>query len=235
MEYIAKFKVGSRYFFDEYPDYIIKDSDVLFIYPKSNPPTNEDKLAIAHKFIDGLYFPEMTKEEYLEFGKKPKMSFQIGMFLIPEFCNFAGITIEDLKTLKESFYSIDALHSYETLIFGFYVENNAFFLTEEQRNAAYEEYKTKRSAYSKPRSKYQKVRQFVKGRINTIKESGECKPPLRELQKVLDYIDSIQWQDESVIKGRITPETYVVIEKCKKFFNENSREYKELVKLSSIR
>lgn len=65
----------------------------------------------------------------------------LGKFLIPEFNEKFGITIEDLKGLSSLLDRLDDKHLYEKIIYDAYIENNDFSLTDEQRQNAYNEYK----------------------------------------------------------------------------------------------
>ena len=67
-----------------------------------------------------------------------------GKFLIPEFNEFIGFTIEDLKSILHVFENMDDKHSYEKIIANAYIENGGFFLKDRQRYNAYLEYKKKR-------------------------------------------------------------------------------------------
>ena len=72
------------------------------------------------------------------------VNMRAGKVLSREFAGYIGLTREELKKLKPMFDSIDDKHKYEKMIFDYYIENNGFFLTDEQRLRAYEEYKRKR-------------------------------------------------------------------------------------------
>lgn len=63
-----------------------------------------------------------------------------GKFLVPEFANYIGLTIDDLKILEPMFRNMDEKHKYEEVIYDAYVSNNAFILTNEQRKKAFEIY-----------------------------------------------------------------------------------------------
>lgn len=66
-------------------------------------------------------------------------------FLSPEFAEYLNMNIDDLKKLNKLSERMDDKHYYLKMIFDYYIENNGFFLTNEQREAAYKEYKSKRS------------------------------------------------------------------------------------------
>ena len=64
-----------------------------------------------------------------------------GKFLSPELAEYMNITIDDLKLFQSAFDNIDKRHTYEKVIYESYIKNNAFVLTDEQRNEAYKLYK----------------------------------------------------------------------------------------------
>ena len=64
----------------------------------------------------------------------------IGKFLVPEFCDAIGFTIEDLPKLEVLVTRLDEKHLYEKIIYDSYIENNAFVLTDRQRDQAYKSY-----------------------------------------------------------------------------------------------
>ena len=55
--------------------------------------------------------------------------------------NHIVATIDDLKLFQSAFDNIDERHKYEKVIYEPYIKNNAFVLTDEQRNEAYKLYK----------------------------------------------------------------------------------------------
>jgi hypothetical protein len=66
-------------------------------------------------------------------------------FLVPEFCQEFGITVSDLETLRTLRDRMDRRHSYLVVIYDAYIENGSMTLTDQQRQAAFEEYKKERS------------------------------------------------------------------------------------------
>ena len=83
----------------------------------------------------------MTKEEFIQDVRDSGVSMRAGKFLVPEFAEFIGLTIEDLKSMSDLFRHFDLFHQYEEVIYDFYIENNGFFLTDEQREIAYNKYR----------------------------------------------------------------------------------------------
>ena len=70
-----------------------------------------------------------------------KSGMVIGKFLVLEFINELNMTIEDLKTLKPLIERLDEKHLYEKVIYDSYIQNNDFYLTQEQLDEAYKIYK----------------------------------------------------------------------------------------------
>ena len=139
---IKEFKIGSSVFFGSYSDYTQKDIDILAItdLPLFGKPMMNMKLKEKDIFFMCLEENSVMLDKTLESG----VNMRAGKFLSPEFAEYIGLTIEELKRLKPMFEKIDEKHRYEKVIFDSYVENNGFFLTDEQRLRAYEEYKMQR-------------------------------------------------------------------------------------------
>ena len=139
---IKEFKIGSSIFFASYSDYIQKDIDILAItdLPLFGKPIMNMKLKDKDIFFMCIEDNSVMLDKTLESG----INMRAGKFLSPEFAEYIGLTIEELKKLKPMFDDIDEKHMYEKVIFDSYIKNNGFFLTNEQRLKAYEEYKRKR-------------------------------------------------------------------------------------------
>jgi hypothetical protein len=85
----------------------------------------------------------MAKEELIALHGENVSGILLGKFLVPDFAKEIDLTIEDLKCLSHLLEKLDEKHTYEKIIFNSYLENGDFYLTDEQRNRAYEEYKKK--------------------------------------------------------------------------------------------
>ena len=142
MKPIKQFQMGSTYFFSNYPDYKLKDYDELCIMDMF--PFDSNAMNVKLKDKDLLLFRDIPKSGYINDLIESKTPMKIGKFLIPEFCSYIGFTIEDLKSILHIFENMDSKHSYEKIIADAYIENNGFFLTDEQRDLAYAEYKKSR-------------------------------------------------------------------------------------------
>jgi len=143
MKPIKTFRIGSEAFFSGMPDFTPKDIDELCIIDEFTLKGNSIHARGLHG-KDVFFFRNMSKEEYIADLRSSSLTMCIGKFLIPEFAEYIGFTIEDLKGLKDIINRIDEKHEYEKIIYDAYIENDAFTLTEEQRQKAFENYKEKR-------------------------------------------------------------------------------------------
>ena len=134
--------MGSRVFFENMPGFESKDIDELCIMDVFNLKGNSLHLNGLHG-KDVFLYKDMSKERFIEDAGKLPM--KVGKFLVPEFAEYLGMTIEDLKKLKPIIDAIDEKHEYEKVIFDSYIENNGFYLTDEQRERAFKIYKEKRN------------------------------------------------------------------------------------------
>lgn len=136
-----RIKIGSQVFFSGYPDYVSHDKD--YVEFQDNPTFYQTFANVKGKGKDIFYYKKMTKQEFIEYELKHciKTPMASGKFLSPELVEYMNITIDDLKLFQSAFDNIDKRHTYEKVIYNAYIENNAFILTDEQRNEAYQLYK----------------------------------------------------------------------------------------------
>ena len=88
---------------------------------------------------------KMSPDEFVNYALNiSPLPMEVGKFLVPEVAEYLGFTIEDLKRLEPVFERMDERHNYERIIFRSYLENGAFYLTDEQRDEAFQEYKRRR-------------------------------------------------------------------------------------------
>ena len=137
-----KYLMGSTYFFSCYPDFNSNDIDEIQIvstndFRQVRQVTGKGRCLFQLK-------RHSTKQEYIDWALKSKLGMVIGKFLIPEFCEEIGFTIEDLPILRPLIDRLDDKHKYEEIIYNSYIQNNAFTLTDEQRLEAYKSYKESR-------------------------------------------------------------------------------------------
>lgn len=135
--------VGSTYFFKGLEGFKSKDTDrvvlvdnpVGFKYMRQSSDGSKCTFEIAR----------LPKEVLIEKALQTKTPMLLNRFLVPEFCNEIGFTVDDLEQLRPLCERMDEKHKYLNVIFNAYLENNSFTLTEAQRQAAYEEYKLART------------------------------------------------------------------------------------------
>ena len=136
-----RFKIGSQVFFSGYPDYVSHDKD--YVEFQDNPTFYKTFANAKEKYNDIFYYRSMSKKEFIDCELKHCINTPMaaGKFLSPELAEYMNITIDDLKLFQSAFDNIDERHTYEKVIYNAYIENNAFILTDEQRNEAYKLYK----------------------------------------------------------------------------------------------
>jgi hypothetical protein len=142
MKPIKQFQIGSTYFFSKYKDFTPKDYDDLCIMDKFIFSGCVMNMKLKGK--DVFLFRNMPKQGYIDDLLNSGVNMKAGKFLIPEFNEFIGFTIDDLKSILHIFENMDDKHSYEKIIANAYIENGGFFLKDKQRYKAYLEYKKKR-------------------------------------------------------------------------------------------
>lgn len=138
---IKKIRIGSTAFFESFTDFKSKDIDELCIISK---PINNKKTGFCIKANkkDLILYPKLTKEEFIDIDLKVNDALKIGKYLVPEFIEYIGLTINDLHQLKPLVDKLDVRHIYEKSIYDYYIQNNNFTLTNEQLETAYNIYKT---------------------------------------------------------------------------------------------
>lgn len=144
MQPIKTFIIGSMPFFNGLEGYNPKDIDELNIMDEFPFRTN-----IMHmKWFDGkdvFLCRNMDKDGFIEDTIKCDTPMRAGKLLVPEFAEYLGLTIDDLKRIEPVINKIDDKHTYEKIIYDSYVKNGGFYLTDEQRKLAFEDYKKKRA------------------------------------------------------------------------------------------
>ncbi len=133
--------MGSRYFFKEYKDYRSHDFDTIEL---QDNPAYERVMIIRGQGKDMFFFRRKPKEQLIADALNSELPMVVGKFLIPEFNQEIGFTIEDLPKIKSLIDKLDDKHKYEEIIYNSYIENKSFTLTEEQRLKAYKSYKQSR-------------------------------------------------------------------------------------------
>lgn len=142
MKPIKTFIIGSRAFFTGMEGYIPKDNDELNIMDRF--PFKGNVLNMKMNGKDVFFFRNMNKEGFIKDTLECSVPMRVGKFLVPEFAEYLGMTIADLKQLSPVIENIDEKHHYEKVIYYAYLENHAFYLNEKQKAEAYKEYLKKK-------------------------------------------------------------------------------------------
>lgn len=139
-----RFRVGSTYFFSEYPDF--HPSDIDEVEFEEHPRLYKNVMQFRKKDGSRCYYKwrKMSADEFVEYTLNSKLPMEIGKFLIPEVNDYLGFTFDHLKKLSSVAERLDDRHAYEKIIYDSYMQNNGFYLTQEQRDRAYIEYKKRR-------------------------------------------------------------------------------------------
>lgn len=133
--------VGSSYFFKDYEGFVPKDTDYVTLV--TNPTEFKYVRQTSGKFC--LFeWRKMPPEAFIKYALNKGPAMQLGKFLVPEFAEKIGFTIEHLKKLQPLVDSLDERHKYERVIYESYIKNNKFEMTKEQLDKAYEAYRKAR-------------------------------------------------------------------------------------------
>lgn len=135
-----RFRVGSQAFFSQYPDF--QPSDIDEVEFEDEPKLFKNFMQFRKKDKTRCLFiwRKMSADEFVEYTLNSKLPMELGKFLVPEVAEYLGFTIEHLKKLEPVAEALDDKHKYEKIIYDSYISNNEFYLTQDQRDLAYEEY-----------------------------------------------------------------------------------------------
>lgn len=139
MKIIKQIPIGSCVFFSQMDGFKPKDYDyVCFVdnYPFDIKPCM--RLTLGENEL--MIYQNLTKDEFIGETLECELNMKAGKFLVPEFVEHIGFTINELPLFERMFNDIDEPHKYEKLIYDDYVSNGGFFLTDQQRKSAYDEY-----------------------------------------------------------------------------------------------
>lgn len=139
-----RFRVGSQAFFNGYSDF--NPSDIDYVEFEEHPKLYKNVMQFRKKDKSLCLFKwrKMSIDEFIEYTLNSKLPMEIGKFLVPEIAEYLGFTLNDLEKLRPVIEKLDNKHKYEKIIFDSYLQNNGFYLTQEQRDKAYEIYKSER-------------------------------------------------------------------------------------------
>lgn len=131
-----RFRVGSTYFFNE-------GNDIDEVEFEEHPRLYKNVMQFRKTDKSRCLFKwrKMSADEFVEYTLHSKLPMEIGKFLVPEVAEYLGITLDHLKKLKPVVDRLDKKHLYEKVIYDSYLSNGGFFLTEEQKIEAYEQYR----------------------------------------------------------------------------------------------
>lgn len=133
--------VGSEYFFTGMPGFEPHDHDRVWLVD-----TDEFTVRTIRGMGDDYFLlKRKTKDELIADALDSGLPLVVGKFLVPEFCKAIGFSFDDLLRLAPLIDALDERHSYEKIIYNAYKSNGEMSLTEEQREAAYQEYLRTRS------------------------------------------------------------------------------------------
>ena len=139
------FKIGSRAFFENLPDYKEHDCDVLMVLDKWPSEIADTRFSCRATKCDAFFMKQMTKEEYIAETLETEDTKRVFYYMVPEFAQFVGLTIDDLKLVEPVVRKLEnTRHKWYINVYEAYVANNGFFLTDEQREVAYKVFKSTR-------------------------------------------------------------------------------------------
>lgn len=130
--------VGSNVFFKDIDGFNSKDVDILELIDNPIGFKNNRWIKFPHK--DVFQWRRMPIKEFIEITLSNNIPLEIGKFLVPEFIKEFNLSINDLKKLQPLIENLDYKHKYESVIYYSYLQNNDFYLTDEQLMEAYKIY-----------------------------------------------------------------------------------------------
>ena len=141
-----KILTGSRAFFAGMEGFNPHDTDYAILVNKEDVNyLFKSYRADRVKHECHFFYVRNPKERLLPWIVKHAIPMTLCSFLVPEFCQQFGITVSDLEILRPLRDRMDRRHSYLVVIYDAYIENGSMALTDQQRQAAFEEYKKERS------------------------------------------------------------------------------------------
>lgn len=131
-------EIGSNYFFKNIEGFIPKDLDYIKLVDKPKGFNYVCHIKSKQKCI--FIWKKMNVNNFISYTISHCSPMAAGKFLVKEFCDEIGFTVNDLEALKSTFDRIDDKHKYQKIIYNYYLQNNSFTLTNEQLYEAYKEY-----------------------------------------------------------------------------------------------
>lgn len=143
-----KYIVGSFAFFKDMPGYALHDLDYVIISDEMFNDYHHLYLIKDNVACDIFYWKVHEIEWYVKsLLRDNSFPLYAVTFLVPAIAKEVGMTIEHLKMLKPVIDRLDEVgpkYAYYKDIYNAYVENNGFFMTDEQLRRAYRTYKSAR-------------------------------------------------------------------------------------------
>lgn len=149
--------VGSDYFFHNCEGYVPHDYDYIILIDKANSSykpsfDSKDTLHIysSHTKCDKTFYYRYEKQDFINDivnGIVPK--YFLNKFLVPEVNEAIGFEFSELHALNYLFDELDDKHKYLKIIYDSYIENDEYYLSDSQRELAFNEYKKYRDIYNK--------------------------------------------------------------------------------------
>lgn len=133
--------VGSRSFFGSMPYFNSKDTDYVRF---EKLPDGEIYQRLVGWKTDYFIFGTTDKEVLLDFIESTGDYLHVAPFLSPAVCKIIGFRPEELPRIEKYVKLVPPKYRYYEKIYNAYVENDDFYLTEEQRAAAYKVYREAR-------------------------------------------------------------------------------------------
>jgi hypothetical protein len=139
---------GSAYFFEGMDGYMFRNKDTMIIVEKGDGFNYIQQVQTGdHNLFKIVYRP---KQELIEYTLERAPGAALGKFLIPEFDEIFGITLEDLKQLEPLLEKLKEEQAYEKVIYDAYFTNGSLTLTDEQRKEALKSYNSARNIDDEP-------------------------------------------------------------------------------------
>ncbi len=118
---MSRILVGSRRFFSCYEDFCPHDKDEIEIVETNRFLHSSQRREGCNCYIQIRKWE--TADQYIHYAKRSGKGLVVGKFLVPEFCEAIGMTIEDLPKLQPLIEKLGPLHQYEAIIYNSYLEN----------------------------------------------------------------------------------------------------------------
>lgn len=135
---MTKILVGSRAFFGGVNGFKSDNRNFVKLVTNSAPLRIESKLSVHGNIIYRLLREpaSVMVQKAIESGN----GLLFGNFIVPAFAKEIGLSIDDLKKLQPLLSALNQKHSYQSVIYNYYLANGSFTLTDEQRAEAYSVY-----------------------------------------------------------------------------------------------